>query len=124
MPSLSQKLPALLAAFVLSAVAASAQPAAVAVNPYKAPANTTPLLTTFVDWDALAVKPSAAGETRAVFDNPTATLEKFEMHITTLKPGMASHGVHQHAWEEILLVKEGELEVSINGKKQRAGPGN
>ena len=112
------------ACLVFSAAVAFAQPVAVVVNPYKSPANATPLLTTFVDWDALAVKPSAVGETRAVFDNPTATLEKFEMHITTLKPGMASHPVHQHGWEEILLVKEGELEVSLNGKKLHAGPGN
>ena len=124
MHSLLKKIPALLAGLMLSAVVANAQPAAVVVNPYKPPANATPLLTTFVDWDALAVKPSAAGETRAVFDNPTATLEKFEMHITTLKPGMASHPVHQHGWEEILLVKEGDLEVSLNGKKLHAGPGN
>src|SRR5471032_1483885 len=110
-----------MACLVFSAASATAQPV---VNLYKPPTNPTPLLTSFVDWDALAVKPSAAGETRPVFDNPTATLEKFEMHITTLKPGMASHPVHQHAWEEILLVKEGDLEVSINGKKQHAGPGN
>lgn len=124
MHSLLKDIPALIAGLTLSAVVATAQPVAVTANPYKPPASSTPLLTTFVDWDALAVKPSAAGETRAVFDNPTATLEKFEMHITTLKPGMASHGVHQHAWEEILLVKEGDLEVSLNGKKQHAGPGN
>jgi quercetin dioxygenase-like cupin family protein len=124
MKSLLKNFHAVIAGLALFAVAALAQPAAVAVNTYKPPTNPTPLLTTFVDWDALAVKPSAVGETRAVFDNPTATLEKFEMHITTLKPGMASHPVHQHAWEEILLVKEGDLEVSLNGKKQHAGPGN
>jgi len=122
MKSLPQSLS--VACLVFSVAAANAQPATVVVNPYKPPANPTPLLTTFVDWDALAVRPSAAGETRAVFDNPTATLEKFEMHITTLKPGMASHPVHEHAWEEILLVKEGELEVSLNGQKLHAGPGN
>jgi quercetin dioxygenase-like cupin family protein len=116
-----RKFPALMAGFILAALVATAQPV---VNLYKPPTNPTPLLTTFVDWDALAVRSSAVGETRAVFDNPTATLEKLEMHITTLKPGMASHPVHQHAWEEILLVKEGDLEVSINGRKQHAGPGN
>jgi quercetin dioxygenase-like cupin family protein len=109
------------ACLVFFAAALMAQPV---VNSYKPPTNSTPLATTFVAWDALAVRPSAVGETRAVFDNPTATLEKFEMHVTTLKPGMASHPVHQHAWEEMLLVKEGDLEVSINGQKQHAGPGN
>jgi quercetin dioxygenase-like cupin family protein len=108
---------ACLASLVL---AAPAQPL---VNKYSPPTHSNPLGTTFVDWDALAVKTTAVGETRAVFDHPTPTLEKFEMHITTLKPGMQSHAVHQHAWEEMLLVKEGDLEVSINGQLQHAGPG-
>jgi quercetin dioxygenase-like cupin family protein len=60
---------------------------------------------------------------RPVFDNPTPTLEKLEVHVTTLRPGMASHPVHRHPWEEIILVKEGDLTVSINGRKQHAGPG-
>jgi quercetin dioxygenase-like cupin family protein len=46
------------------------------------------------------------------------------MHITTLQPGMTSHPVHHHAWEEILVVKEGDVEVSINGQSHRAGPGS
>jgi quercetin dioxygenase-like cupin family protein len=36
---------------------------------------------------------------------------------------MASHPVHHHPWEEMLLIKEGDVEVSINGQKHRAGPG-
>ncbi len=78
---------------------------------------------TFIDWDALAVKTSPAGQQRAVFDNPTPTLEKFEVHVTTLNPGMSSHPPHHHPWEEMLLIKEGSVEVSINGQKHRAGPG-
>jgi quercetin dioxygenase-like cupin family protein len=58
-----------------------------------------------------------------VFDNPTPTLEKFEVHITTLRPGMLSHAVHHHPWEEMLLIKEGKVEVSINGQIHPAGPG-
>jgi quercetin dioxygenase-like cupin family protein len=30
---------------------------------------------------------------------------------------------HRHPWEEILLVKDGDFEVSVNGRKQHAGPG-
>jgi quercetin dioxygenase-like cupin family protein len=36
---------------------------------------------------------------------------------------MTLHAPHHHAWEEMCLVKEGEVEVSINGQKHRAGPG-
>lgn len=96
------------------------QPAAVKYSP---PSHKNILGTTFIDWDALPVRVAPTGFGRNVFDNPTPALEKFEMHITTLRPGMISHAVHQHAWEEILLVKEGEVEVSQNGKLLRCGPG-
>ena len=61
---------------------------------------------------------------RQVFDNPTVAMDKLEVHITTLNPGMESHPVHRHSWEEILLVKEGDFEVAINGQKPNAGPGS
>lgn len=101
---------------------ASAQPPVVAT--YSAPKNSAVLGSTFVDWDSLLPSATQVGEVRAVFDNPTPTLEKLEVHVTTLLPGMQSHPVHRHAWEEILLVKNGDFEVSINGRKQHAGPGS
>jgi quercetin dioxygenase-like cupin family protein len=91
--------------------------------PYSPPSHLTPLGTTFVDWDSLTVRFTPVGQSRSVFDNPTPTLPKFEMHVTTLRPGMLSHAVHHHPWEEMLLIKEGDVEVSINGLKHRAGPG-
>lgn len=110
----------LLAFLALSIRVATAQPIAVTYTP---PAQTNVLGTTFVDWDALTARTTAVGEFRAVFDNPTPTLEKLEVHVTTLLPGKSSHPVHQHPWEEMLLIKEGDVEVSINGQKHRAGPG-
>jgi quercetin dioxygenase-like cupin family protein len=76
-----------------------------------------------VDWDSLRFKASPVGLYCAVFDEPTPSLEKFEVHVTTLNPGMASHSPHHHPWEEMLLIKEGQIEMSLNGKKERAGPG-
>jgi quercetin dioxygenase-like cupin family protein len=77
-----------------------------------------------VGWDSLRFKASPVGLYCAVFDEPTQALEKIEVHITTLNPGMASHTPHHHPWEEMLLVKEGRLEISLNGKKEPAGPGS
>ena len=105
----------------LFAAVAAAQPV---VNNYQPPANPAPLGTTFVAWDSLVAKTTKVGQYRAVFDNPTPVLEKFEMHVTTLLPKMQSHPVHQHAWEEMLLIKEGNVEMSINGQLRRAGPGS
>jgi quercetin dioxygenase-like cupin family protein len=105
-----------------SAPAQAATPGPIVVK-YAPPSQTTVLGTTFVDWDALAVHTTANGEQRPVFDNPTPTLEKFEVHISTLNPGKMSHPVHQHPWEEILLIKDGEMDASINGVIHHAGPG-
>jgi len=106
-----------------AATAATAQPAVV-VNNYAPPKNPTALTSTFIDWDALTPNPTPVGIMRQVFDNPTVAMDKLEVHITTLNPGMESHPVHRHPWEEMLLVKEGEVEASINGVKHHAGPGS
>ncbi len=110
----------LLSLLLAFTVQASAQPTTVTYEP---PKQSTVLATTFVDWDSLTPKPTAAGQLRNVFDNPTVAMDKLEVHITTLNPGMESHPPHRHSWEEMLLIKDGDFEVSINGRKQHAGPG-
>jgi quercetin dioxygenase-like cupin family protein len=111
----------LLAAFLTPLLAAAQPPV---VNTYAPPKNSTILATTFVDWDSLTPNPTAVGQVRSVFDNPTVAMDKLEVHITTLNPGMESHPVHRHPWEEMLLVKDGDFEVSVNGIKHHAGPGS
>jgi quercetin dioxygenase-like cupin family protein len=114
--------PSLIGAAFLAAAAVSVMAQSTSV-PYAPPTQSTPLASTVVGWDSLRFRASPVGLYCAVFDNPTPTLEKIEVHVTTLNPGMASHTPHHHPWEEMLLVKEGQLEMSINGKKERAGPG-
>lgn len=91
---------------------------------YAPPADPTPLATTFVAWDSLVGKPTAAGISRPVFDQAAQALEKFELHVTMLLPGKSSHPVHQHPWEEMLYVKEGTIDVSLHGETHSAGPGS
>ena len=112
----------LLLTLCLAAAIQAAAPSVV-VSTYTPPKESTTLATTFVDWDSLVPTPTSAGQVRHVFDNPTVAMDKLEAHITTLNPGMESHPVHRHPWEEILLVKDGDFEFSINGRKQHAGPG-
>jgi len=112
-----------LAFAVLSAIGAASLWAQSTPVAYAPPARSTPLGSTIVDWDSLRFRASPVGLYCAVFDEPTPVLEKLEVHVTTLKPGMASHSPHHHAWEEMLLVKEGQLEVSMNGRKEEAGTG-
>ena len=76
------------------------------------------------DWNNLTVKETPVGSTRSIFRGPTATLEELEMHVTTLKPGMASHPPHKHPNEELVIIKEGTVEALINGEWKRVGPGS
>jgi quercetin dioxygenase-like cupin family protein len=75
-------------------------------------------------WEDLPAKVSPNGERRDVANHATPTLDVFECHITTLNPGKASHEPHRHAQEELIIMKEGTVEVHINGKTQVAGVGS
>ena len=75
------------------------------------------------EWATLKVVPTEKGERRDLFDRPTATLGNFECHVTTIRPGEAPHAPHHHPDEEILLLKEGQLDITINGQSTRASPG-
>lgn len=89
------------------------------------PAPDAPMLgSTVFRWDSLAVRTTANGERREVANNPTATLRFFESHVTTLNPGRTAHAPHQHPHEELIIVKEGTLEVNLNGTAHVAGPGS
>ena len=89
------------------------------------PAPARPVLgSTVFDWAKLTTKITPNGERREVANQPTATLATFESHITTLNIGKASHDPHRHPQEELIIVKEGRLEVHLNGQTQEVGPGS
>ncbi len=79
---------------------------------------------TVFDWTAMSDKPTNVGSVRSVVRQRTATLDELEMHITTLKPGLASHDPHQHVNEELIIVREGTVETLSNGVWKRIGPGS
>jgi len=89
------------------------------------PTPPAPMLTSTVyEWDKLTVIPTPKGVRRDVFDGPTTTLDKAHCHITTLNPGENSGEPHKHLQEEIIIVKEGLVEMHIDGRAQTAGPGS
>lgn len=105
----------------VAAVAASTTLGLVAVTNSLAPIR---LVSQVFEWRQAEVKKTATGERRAFFDGSTVTLDQLECHATTVKVGEASHPPHQHPDEELVIVKEGTLEVTINGKVTQAGPGS
>jgi mannose-6-phosphate isomerase-like protein (cupin superfamily) len=89
-------------------------------------ARTAPsVLTSAVfDWNAMKAEPTEAGEVRHVFRAPTATLDELECHITTLRAQAKSHPPHVHPNEEVLIVREGNVEVFYKSAWHPAGPGS
>lgn len=47
-----------------------------------------------------------------------------EVHETRLAPGAMPHPPHHHAHEEMFLVREGEVEVTISGHSTPLDPGS
>jgi XRE family transcriptional regulator, regulator of sulfur utilization len=79
---------------------------------------------TLVEWNSITPTQTDVGTVRQFFRAPTATLDELELHVTTLNPGIASHAPHQHANEELVIIKEGTVEVLVDGRTLRAGPGS
>jgi XRE family transcriptional regulator, regulator of sulfur utilization len=76
------------------------------------------------DWNAISAKKTDVGAVRQFFRAPTATLDELECHVTTLNPGETSHAPHKHPNEELVIVKEGTVEVLVNGEMKRVGQGS
>ena len=90
------------------------------------PGDPPPVLgSTAITWEEIQSRPSGKGMTQAkqVFRHPTATLDELELHVSTLPAGQSPHPPHKHPDEEVLVVKEGTLEVFLAGETRRVGPG-
>jgi quercetin dioxygenase-like cupin family protein len=88
------------------------------------PAPGPALGSTVFDWAKLPATPTPVGEIRPYFDAATRTLARLESHVTTLNPGEISHAAHAHADEELIIVREGTLEATVNGVPHVAGTGS
>ena len=86
-------------------------------------AGTPQMRSRVFQWAQLKPEASKTGERREVFDAPTATLDRFASHITTLNPGQAPHPAHKHPEEELMIVRQGTLEVTLNGQPTRVETG-
>jgi quercetin dioxygenase-like cupin family protein len=64
------------------------------------------------------------GTSRAVFDGLTHSGFHVDLHETELAPGAAPHAPHRHEHEEIVMLREGTLEIAIEGKVTIVGPGS
>lgn len=76
-------------------------------------------------FDEMKVKTNAdGGSSRQAFDGLTHSGYHLDMHLTSLAPGKMPHPAHHHEHEEIILLREGTIEVYIAGKTTKLGPGS
>ena len=62
---------------------------------------------------------------RQILAGKTFALSYFEIHTSTLEPGNAPHPPHVHAdQEELMIVKEGQVKITIAGQSKILGPGS
>ena len=71
-----------------------------------------------IDWNDMVYRPHDHGGVRQLFDRKTVHANRFDIHITSLNPGLSSHAPHTHKNEEIILMIDGEGEM-IHGDKKR-----
>lgn len=77
-----------------------------------------------MNWKDMIFTPHSKGGVRQLFNRPTAMLNKFDIHITTLHVGMKSHDPHTHKNEEIILLLAGNAEMQIGETHQKASGGD
>ena len=104
--------------FLLSGLVSSA----VALEALPAQDNSLPSATyTFSD---LPVNNSNGAAIRPVLKGKLATAESLEVHETTLPPGAMPHAPHHHVHSEMWLIREGTVQLTINGTSHVMGPGS
>ncbi|HXM92852.1 MAG TPA: cupin domain-containing protein [Candidatus Dormibacteraeota bacterium] len=75
-------------------------------------------------FEKLPIRTPNNAQVRNVLKGKLATGESLEVHETILPPGGAPHAAHHHVHSEMWLIREGTVELTVNGKSCRLGPGS
>jgi mannose-6-phosphate isomerase-like protein (cupin superfamily) len=120
MPATRREALFLLSGFISSAVALKAL--ATQASAPAGPDNSLP--SAAYPFSELPVNNANGAEFRPVLKGKLATSESLEVHETTLPPGAMPHPPHHHAHSEMWLVREGTVQLTINGTSHVMGPGS
>ena len=75
-------------------------------------------------YEDLKVNINGENRQRPILNEKTHTGFAVGVHETELAPGLAPHPPHRHVHEEMILIREGTLEVTIEGRIVNLGPGS
>jgi len=75
-------------------------------------------------FEKLPIRTPKNAQIRDVLKGKLATGESLEVHETTLPPGVAPHPPHHHVHSEMWLIREGTVELTVNGTSSLLGPGS
>jgi quercetin dioxygenase-like cupin family protein len=90
-----------------------------------APAQDKKMLTSRVfKYEDLPVRPNGQNKGRAVFDGETHLGSPVELHMTELGPGQVPHAPHQHSHEEVIMLRRGAIDATVNGKTMQLTSGS
>jgi len=75
-------------------------------------------------YNEVPVTTNGKNTSHRLFTAKTHTGFKIESHTSDIAPGEVNHPPHQHLREEMMMVREGTMELTISGKPYRLGPGD
>lgn len=77
-----------------------------------------------IDWTKLVAKPTPTGFRRELIDSRTLTYAHLEVHETTMNPGTPASKPHHHPGIELIIMKQGAMDATVDGVTRHAGPGS
>ena len=104
--------------FLLTGLVSSA----VELEGLSSPDNSLP--STTYPFSELPIRTADGAEIRPILKGKLATAESLEVHETTLPPGGMPHAAHHHVHSEMWLIREGTVQLTINGTSHVMGPGS
>jgi quercetin dioxygenase-like cupin family protein len=90
----------------------------------QAPARTEVGGSQMIRYEDLTPNRNGTTTSRQMLRTRTHSGYRVDMHETELAAGTAPHPPHKHVHEEMMLIREGTMEVTISGNTTRLGPGS
>jgi len=87
-------------------------------------ADVKPVSSFATPFDQLPVHVNGPNTARPILDGVSHSGTHLEVHETSLAAGAMPHPPHHHVHEELFLISNGTLEVTIAGKATTIGPGS